>query len=319
MSSPSQDRPPEGGSNERPTTDPGRNARRGAGQKRAPDLRQRLRRATGAELLRLVVDHGHRLGLPEVRQLLANVHVTAEAIDELLANRKLLAVYEVGVAIARHPRTPEHQAMRLIPSLRWRDLLEIAVDSRIRAGSRRAAERYLRERLPRLTPGEKIALARRAPAGLAPLLGTEANLRVLEALLGNPRLTEQAVVAIVGDPRASPRHLDLLARDPRWGPRYAVRAALCRNPRAPFRVLFELLPTSTRADLEAVIDQVEHANLVRERARDLLAARTELAEAHLLDSAAGGEPPEPSSTPNLSEDGNETGITINSDSATLRT
>lgn len=236
-------------------------------------VRGRLRGAGSRELGALVAEHGRRFGLREVRQVLLNPFVGAEVIEELSAHRDLVSEYGVKAALARHHRTSQAVALRLVPSLFWRDLLEIALDVRLRPIVRRSAEKYLVERLPRLAVGERIALARRAPASIAARLGLDPNLRVVEALLDDPKLTERALLGLVENREASPRTLDLVARHERWGVRPALRAALARNPRSPFRVLFEILPTLAPEDLEAVARVEEHAELVRSRAEELLAAR----------------------------------------------
>ena len=68
------------------------------------DLGARLRRATSGQLLELIPDHGREMTVREVRQVLLNPFVTPQAIEELLAIRRLLSVYEVRSAIARHRR-----------------------------------------------------------------------------------------------------------------------------------------------------------------------------------------------------------------------
>lgn len=237
------------------------------------DLALRLRRAGTAELRELLDAHAERLGVREVRQALLNPFATAEVVEGLAAIRRLHAVYEVRAAVARHPRTPGPVALRFVPGLYWRDLLEVTVDLRIAAAVRRVADKYLMRRLPRLAVGERIAIARRASGEVAAALARDREPRVIAALLENPRVVEGDVVALAGDPEATPRVLDLVARDGRFGPRYAVRAALARNARAPLRAIFAILPTLRRPELEAVVATGELASIVRHRAAALLAER----------------------------------------------
>ena len=228
-----------------------------------------LRRANGRRLLELVRDHLRAFTLREVRQTLLNPHVTAEVIDEILLARHLQAVYAFKAAVARHPRTRETSALRIIPNLFWRDLMEIGLDPRIHPAVRRSAEKYLVQRLARLTVGEKINLARRAgPDVLAHLLD-DPHIPVLRALLENPRLTEAALLPLANRHSASPRNLRVLARDPRWGRCYEIRAALARNPATPYQELFEILPDLHREDLEAVAAIDAHSWIVRHRAEEL--------------------------------------------------
>ncbi len=234
------------------------------------DFRMRLSQASSRQLLELVGERAPTLTARDVLRVLRNPYVTGEVIEALLAARSLLASYPVRSAIARHRRTPETVALRFISGLFWRDLLEITVDVKIGPAVRRVAEKYLLERLSRLTVGEKTALARRATAAVLARLRQDPSLRVVKALLKSPRLTEPLLLPMVANESTQPRALDLVASDPRWGARYEVRLALARNPRSPFRVIFEILPTLRRRDLLAVAELDAHSSVVRNRASELL-------------------------------------------------
>ncbi|MDA8018397.1 MAG: hypothetical protein MPN21_13230 [Thermoanaerobaculia bacterium] len=234
------------------------------------DLRQQLRTAHGRRLEQLVDDYGARLGLPEVRQLLLNPFVTAEALELLANDRRLMAERRVRSAVAGHRRTPPQVALRFVSSLFWRELLEIVVDVRVSAAVRRSAEHYLVQRLPRLTVGEKVSLARRAVGRIARELSLDPTLRILKALLGNPRLVEQDLMPLLTSARSSPRALETVAASERWGHRYEVRRALCGNPQTPARNAVGLLPTLRREDLEPLANQEELGWLVRHRAKQIL-------------------------------------------------
>ncbi|MCP4654652.1 MAG: hypothetical protein GY856_04440 [bacterium] len=230
----------------------------------------RLRQANSGDLLELVRNHLRELTVREVRQTLRNPFVTAEVIEELVLARQLLSIYEVRSIIARHRRTPEVIAMRFVSGLYWRDLLEMVADVRIRPAVRRVAEKYLIQRLPRLAVGEKVTIARRAPLEVIAQLHKDPSLHVIRAFLGNPRLTEESLLPLVIHESTSTRVLDLVASNPRWGRRYAIRAALSRNPRTPFRVVFDILPQLRRKDLIEVVHCEAHSWVVKHRARELL-------------------------------------------------
>lgn len=238
------------------------------------DLKQQLRTAQGSRLEELMAHFGHRLGLGEVRQLLLNPFVTADVLESLATNRRLMSERTLRAAVTGHHKTPPPLALRFVSSLFWRELLEIVVDARVTAAVRRAAETYLVQRLPRLTVGEKVALARRVVGRVAREMavgaGAEPTLRILDALLTNPRITEQELMPLLTSPRATPRALGRVAETERWGTRYEVRLALCRNPKTPSRNILELLPRLLREDLEAVAEMDEHGWVVRHRARLIL-------------------------------------------------
>ncbi len=236
----------------------------------ADGLRARLGSSSSRELLRLIADHADALTISDVRRVLRNPFVTPDVIEALLAGRRLLVSYDVRSAIARHRRTPEAVALRFIPGLFWRDLLEISVEVRISPAVRQVAEKYLIQRLGRLSTGEKMAIARRAGAGVLRHLRQDPSRQVIKAFLENPRLTEPVLLPMVADEATLPRILDLVASEPRWGSRYEIRLALSRNTRSPFRVILEVLPTLRRQDLGVVAGQESHSSFVRNRARELL-------------------------------------------------
>lgn len=214
------------------------------------------------------------LGVKEVRQVLLNPFANAQVLEALLAVRRLATMVEVRAAVCRDRRCPQHVAMRHLGGLFWRDLMEIARDTSIPAGTRRVAERTLNQRLPRLTAGEKIALARRASPAVLAELRHDPSPRVIAAVLENSRLTEDTLLPMILAERTHPRLLQMIADAPRWGRRYDVRFALARNPRTPFRVLFEILDTLQVDDLRTIIAQDSHASIVRHRASQRIRERT---------------------------------------------
>ena len=252
-----------------------------------PSLAQRLRRANASQLLALVDEHGAQLGIREVRQILLNPFATGAVLEALLSNRRLIGRSEIRSALCRDPRAPQHRALQFLSGLFWRDLMEIGKNSRMAAAVRRAADRTLRQRLPRLTTGEKITLARGAVPAVLTELFHDPNPRVIRALLDNPRADEETIVRFAADRALHPRMLLIVAEDPRWGRRYEVRNALCRNPQAPLRIQLELLEGLLRDDLNAVAELDEHSSVVRQRARELLEERS-IGGTHRLDSGFDG-------------------------------
>ena len=234
------------------------------------DLERRLREAGPEELLALVRERSTELTPGAARQALRNPYVTAEVVDELAAQVRLLAFYELKRDLARCPAAPEALALRLIPGLFWADLVAIGLDIRLHPRLRHAADEHLLARLPALAVGEKIAIARRAaPAALA-RLRHDPSPRVIAALLDNPRLTEGTLAPLAHADTTSPPVLELLAADRRWGMRYPLRLALARNPSTPVAAALRLLPMLHKPDLRAVAGDPRLAEPLRRRARLLL-------------------------------------------------
>lgn len=233
-------------------------------------LAVRLRESDADELMKLLQKHLHELEVPEVRQVLRNPFLTQQAIGLLLEERRLLAYSEIKKSLVCHPRTPEIRARRLVPTLFWRDLMQISGDGRVPPKVRRSADLQLRDRLQGLSVGERMSIARRASPTLIQQLRMDKDPRVVEALLENPRLTEGSLMPLLGSDRASPKALALVARHRRWGIRYGVKSALCRNARTPPEICLGLLSQLKKSDLRAVFQARRLPAVVRRRAGTLL-------------------------------------------------
>jgi hypothetical protein len=236
----------------------------------SPDLDRRLREADTEELHDLLQRFAPELDTRQAVHALRNPFLGREGIETLADHGRLLASYEVKRLIALHPRTPEPLALRFVPSLFWRDLLEVGVDTRVRPTVRRAADRRLMSRISSLATGEKMAVARRASRRILSRLRHDPSPRVVGALLENPRITEGVIVPLVASEDAQPQVLDLVARNRRWGVRYEVRLALCCNPRTPVRTVLPILPMLRKRDLRTVAREVRLPMAVRRRAEVLL-------------------------------------------------
>ena len=235
-----------------------------------PELHLRLREAGSEELLALLRARAGELTAPAVRHALRNPYCTAEAIEAVAAEQRLLSFYEVRRDLALHPRPPETLAARFVPTLWWRDLMALALDTRLRPALRRTAEIHLGTRLPELAVGEKVALARRASPGIIAQLRLDPSPQVIAALLDNPRLTEGMLAPVLHSASTSPAILELIANDRRWGVRYPLRLALVRNPATPLKISWRLLEALRKADLRPVAADPRIPEPVRRRARVLL-------------------------------------------------
>jgi len=241
-----------------------------AGNRPEGDLEGRLREAGGEQLLALIREHAAHLNVPEALQALRNAHCSAEAVELLAGQARLLAFYELRRALALHPRSPEPLALRFVPGLFWRDLMALGLDTRVRPRMRRAADQRLAGRLPELALGEKVALGRRCGAAILSLLRHDPNPRVVAAVLDNPRLTEDLLAPLVHAPATPPAVLALVAADRRWGVRPAVQSALARHPATPLPTALRLLPLLAKSELRAVAHDPRLPQPVLLRARLLL-------------------------------------------------
>lgn len=229
--------------------------------------------ASAAQLLLAIPE----AGLPYIRDALANPDIGEEHVvmiarsraadgallQRLSADPRWIRSYDVKAAVVRNAKTPRHVAMNLVRFLFWRDLAHVVEDFYLAPPLRRLAEKYLSERIPDLAVGEKIALARIAGRGLVRRMLEETSPQVLDALLWNPRLTEQDLLVTVNSPSTPVDTLAILARHPRWFSRYGIRVALIRNPRTPLPVSLGIVTSLTERDLHALADTPETPQILK--------------------------------------------------------
>ena len=125
---------------------------------------------------------------------------------------------------------------------------------------------------PKEPVGYRISLARRQVPRLIERLLFDPDPRVVQTVLGNPRLTEAEVICLAASRRATPEALEAIAADDRWLARYPVKVALVNNPATPRRLVLSLLPHLMRQDLRELAVGAARGP-VREQATALLARR----------------------------------------------
>jgi hypothetical protein len=152
-------------------------------------------------------------------------------------------------AVVLNPRAPRQLALRLLPSLFWRDLAEVAASARLPAGVRARAEGTLKEMLPQMRLGERVSLGKLAtPPVLALLLG-DPEARVLEAALVNPRLREEDLLVALRKDNVPMALLHAVADSWRWRECYAVRLALVLQSRTPLPLALAQISSLLKRDL----------------------------------------------------------------------
>lgn len=233
-----------------------------------------LREASAAALEEWLEEHLSEVDVPSLRQIFRNPYVTSEILSSLVGEQRLASQYEVRKGLAEHPRTPQIHALRLVPTLFWRDIMELSLRPSVPPVVRRAGERQLITRLSGLAVGERMAIGRRAGHAVLQHLRFDGDRRVIGALLQNPRMTQGVLLPMVSHETTPPEILRLVAENRRWGVMYPIRLALVKNPRTPPVVAVSLVPRLKRMDLRAISrDRRIHA-AVRRRAKELLGETT---------------------------------------------
>ncbi len=191
-------------------------------------LSARISKADRSTLVALVAENLTRFTERDALQVLRHPHASEAMIEEILSSKTLLAFR--GVQAPRRRASPDAAARGaslprgppLARSSRHRPR-DAHAPARARRGepeargSPAASSRWAR----------RLAVARFAASALFPPLLDDPDLRVLEAVLANPRLTSEDVQRWLATGHPRPEALALLAaRQPRWVSRPAVRIAL---------------------------------------------------------------------------------------------
>lgn len=205
--------------------------------------------------------------------LLRNRNATPEVLRDLHESGRFRRSVEIRLALTSHPRTPRPLAMNLVPYLPWRDLARLADRPLVPPPIRRLALRYLEDRFEDMALGEQTYLARTAGRAVIAALVRKATEPVVGAVLRNPRLTEDDLVAVCSRRDTPPAVLELVSRDPAWTRRYRVRCALVDHERAPLGVILGLLTGLLTPDLQEIARRPDRPAVVRLAARRILARR----------------------------------------------
>jgi hypothetical protein len=175
-----------------------------------------------------------------------------EIIQKVAKNAEVMKSRKVRLAIAAHPRTARRLSLRLIRESHTGDLARFALLPAVAADLKKAAAELLLTRLPSITVGERISLARRSPAIVAAALLLDKEVRVWQAALDNPRLTEAAIVKVLHRPGASDALITFLCCSAKWSRRPEIRVALLLNEKTPLThalAFFRTLPPEQSRDI----------------------------------------------------------------------
>jgi hypothetical protein len=165
--------------------------------------------------------------------LLKRSDLPPETLEQLGRDPAVLKSRKLCVALAAHPRTPRHLALRLLRHFYTGDLMQFGVRPSVAADLKHFAAEQLVTRLPSVTLGERMMLARRASETVAAALLLDKEPRVAHTALENSRLTEAAVIKALLRQKAGSAFVEAVCHHPKWSLRREIRLALLRSPHTP--------------------------------------------------------------------------------------
>jgi hypothetical protein len=179
--------------------------------------------------------------------------------------------------VVLNPKAPRPLAQRLVSSLYWHDLAEVAATQRLPAAVRARAEALLKDGLVDMRLGDRVTLARLATPPLLPPLLADSERQVVEAALVNPRLREEDLTTALRRSDARAVLIAEAAASSRWATSYAVKLAIVLQPRTPLPLALERISSLVPRDLRRVSEEKALRPLVQAAAREVLERASESA------------------------------------------
>lgn len=219
-------------------------AARGSGE----DLRDLVHDASEDVLRALAANPG--LDEDDLLVLLRRRDLPVDLLRQVATDLKRSGSYRVRLALLRNPLTPASVTLRFVGQLHLFDLVAVSIIPAIPREVKTAAEGAVLAQLKQVPLGARVALARRTFSETILLrLLVDREARVVEAALGNPRVTEATVSRTLRDPMAPPHTVDQVARSARWNVRRDIRIAIVRNRHTPTGRALQMVSTMTRDEL----------------------------------------------------------------------
>ncbi len=203
--------------------------------------------------------------------LLCRRDLPKEALEAVAKNAAVMKSRKVMLAVVAHPRTPRHVSLPIARHLYTFELLSLALTPTLAADLKIAAEQTIITRLETITEGERLTLAKRGSTRVAAALLAGTQVRVLQAALDNPHLTEACVVKALAAADTSQTLVEAVCRHGKWSLRLEVRIALLRNQKTP---LARIIAIAESLPAPAVRELLAHSRL-SENVRRYLLARVE--------------------------------------------
>jgi hypothetical protein len=197
-------------------------------------------------------DGSSRLNEDLALALLERRDLPPETLEEFGRDPAAVKSRKVCVALAAHPRAPRHLVLRLLRHFYTADLMQFALRPSVAADLKHFAAEQLVVRLPSVTLGERVMLARRASETVAAAFLLDKESRVSHSALENPRLTEAAVIKALLRQNAGAAFVEAVCHRAKWSVRREVRLALLRSPHTPLARALEFarnLPAPLLSDV----------------------------------------------------------------------
>lgn len=223
----------------------------------------RAKQASGEELRSLLHDareevllallENPQIAEPELTILLERLDLPSAVVGTIAEKGDWISRQPLKLRVARHPHAPKKIAIAILRQLYPFDLARLSTVPSAPPDVRRLAEEILIARVPQLALGEKLTLARRAPARVAGALLGEGHPHVMRVVLENPLLTESQVLKVLAKLGVPERIVSAIANHAKWSSRRDVTLALLRNRETPVSAARQFVPKLALDDLKEIV------------------------------------------------------------------
>ena len=207
--------------------------------------------------------------------LLRRRDMPSVVLDALGKNVVVARLRTVRWGLIVHPRAPRHTTLPLLRHLYPFELMKLAVVPQLAADLKRAAEDALITKVISLSAGERLSLAKQGSSRLAAELLHDAELRVMQAALDNPRLTEEGVVRALLHPDVRPPLAPAVGHHPKWRIRIEVRIAALRCEFTPLAFAIDCASDLREPQLRDVLAQSKLPEKIKHYLLDVAKHRSE--------------------------------------------
>ena len=194
------------------------------------------------------------------------------AVEQISRNASAMKSRKVRMAMASHLRTPRRIALRIVRGFYTFELMQFALRPGAAADLKRIADELLLSRLPSITLGERISLARRSSTMVAAGLLLDKEPQVWQLALENARLTEAAIVKTLQRPTSTRPFVEAVSHHAKWSVRHEVQVALLRNAHTPLAKALEF----ARRIPPRLLRDILHASRLPERIKSQLRKEREV-------------------------------------------
>src|SRR5579871_28878 len=202
---------------------------------------------------------------------LKNRDLPPEQIEGISRNTPVMKSRKVRLALAAHPHSPRHLALHLVREFYTFELTHFALTSGPAPDLKRLADEVLVHRLPSVTLGERISLARRSSSRVAAALLLDKEARVWRIALDNARLNEAGVVRALQHAQVSPAFVQQVCCHGKWSLRREVRIALLQTAHTPLARALEFARGFPPAQLRDIL----YASRLPEKTKECVRQTTE--------------------------------------------